>query len=306
MILMSRALLFFIVIVSLCSCEVEAASDINIAEKNPYYCLISSSVDIDSYFSYNPNQYDVIVSGHRGGRLQGYPENCIETFEQILKYIPVFFEIDIRETKDGIAVLLHDDTLDRTTTGEGYLCDYTFEEIQQLYLVDSKGQKTNYRIPSLIDVIKWSQNKVILNFDNKTISTEDLCKIVDNCGAKNCIFTIMSPVMSKEILKYIPDARFSAYISSKEKLDRHRSEGLLSKIVVAYLESYEVTHEDLLDAIHQEGIRCMVATATMGGNSDISRINFLNSVLSTRPDIIETDYPCLMTFFNSIRVPSRL
>lgn len=48
----------------------------------------------------------------------GYAENCIEGLENVLTQMPAFFEIDPRLTKDSVIVLMHDATLDRTTTGK--------------------------------------------------------------------------------------------------------------------------------------------------------------------------------------------
>jgi len=60
-----------------------------------------------------------IVSAHRGGSRQGFPENCIATFEDTLQHAFAILEIDPRYTQDGEIVVLHDSTLERTTTGDG-------------------------------------------------------------------------------------------------------------------------------------------------------------------------------------------
>src|SRR5687768_53041 len=76
---------------------------------------IRSSQDLHQFFRYT-GQDIPLISGHRGGMTKGYPENCIATFENTLRYTPAFFEIDPRLTKDSVVVLMHDATLDRTTT----------------------------------------------------------------------------------------------------------------------------------------------------------------------------------------------
>ena len=89
------------------------------------------------FFKYTGNG-SIIVSGHRGG----YEEN-------VLKQMPAFFEIDPRLTKDSVIVLMHDATLDRTTTGTGKVCDHTWKELQKLRLKDHSGKVTNCKIPTL-------------------------------------------------------------------------------------------------------------------------------------------------------------
>lgn len=58
-------------------------------------------------------------------------------------------EIDVWPTKDGELVLMHDATIDRTTTGSGKVSDLTYAELQQYYLKDANGKATNHRIPTL-------------------------------------------------------------------------------------------------------------------------------------------------------------
>lgn len=61
---------------------------------------------VEAYFRYTPG-CGTIVSGHRGGMAPGYPENCIETFENTLSHMPSFFEIDPQMTRDSVIVLMH-------------------------------------------------------------------------------------------------------------------------------------------------------------------------------------------------------
>ena len=69
--------------------------------------------------------------GHRGVK-DLKPEN---TLESILKAFDLGLdcvEIDVKISKDNIPLLLHDDTLDRTTNGSGLVCDFTFDQISKL------------------------------------------------------------------------------------------------------------------------------------------------------------------------------
>ena len=105
----------------------------------PHYISIQNSQELHAYFRYAPDR-PIVISGHRGGMLSGYPENCIESFEKTLSFAEAFFEIDPRLTKDSVIVLMHDETIDRTTTGKGKVSDYTYAELQQFNLVDRDGK----------------------------------------------------------------------------------------------------------------------------------------------------------------------
>ena len=98
--------------------------------------------------------------GHRGVK-NLKPENTLESilkaFELGLKCV----EIDVKVSKDNIPLLLHDDTLDRTTNGSGLVCNFTFDQINHLdagyYFYNSK---TDIKVPSLssvLDLIKRKQ-----------------------------------------------------------------------------------------------------------------------------------------------------
>lgn len=60
-----------------------------------------------------------MVIAHRGfsGR---YPENTLKAFEEALKLPVDAVELDVRRTKDGVLVVIHDETVDRTTNGKGW------------------------------------------------------------------------------------------------------------------------------------------------------------------------------------------
>jgi len=71
------------------------------------------------------------IYGHRGSKGQ-YPENTILAFEKAIGAGVDGMEMDIHMTKDGELVVIHDATLDRTTTGTGYVKDHTLAEIRAL------------------------------------------------------------------------------------------------------------------------------------------------------------------------------
>ena len=73
-----------------------------------------------------------MIFAHRG--FSGYyPENTMLAFQKTAEEsLADGIELDIQMTKDGELVIMHDETLDRTTNGSGYLKDYTLEELKTL------------------------------------------------------------------------------------------------------------------------------------------------------------------------------
>ncbi|MFW6328260.1 MAG: glycerophosphodiester phosphodiesterase family protein, partial [Bacteroidota bacterium] len=110
---------------------------------------------LQKLFEYTNNGV-IFLSAHRGGPEPGFPENCIETFENTLSHTYSMMECDPRYTKDSIIILHHDPTLDRTTTGHGKVSDFTFEEIKNLYLKDIQGNETPLKINTLDSALVWS------------------------------------------------------------------------------------------------------------------------------------------------------
>ena len=120
--------------------------------------------------------------GHRGVK-DLKPENTIESISTAFDIGLECVEIDVKISKDYIPLLLHDDTLDRTTNGSGLVCDFTFDEINQLdagyYFYKSK---TDIKVPSLKDVLDLvKKNKKNLNIElkpNKKFESLNIKKVL--------------------------------------------------------------------------------------------------------------------------------
>lgn len=105
---------------------------------------------------------DVYIA-HRGlfDNGNGIPENSIPAFEKAVKN-NYGIETDVQMSKDGVLVVFHDDTLKRMTGVDGKLCDYTFEELSKLRLLD-----TDCRIPTFGEFLQ-AANGVNLVVEIKT------------------------------------------------------------------------------------------------------------------------------------------
>ena len=93
-------------------------------------------------------EWNIAFIAHRGGIIPGYPENTLAAFRQAIKHGAEVIEIDLRGTKDGEVVIVHDETLDRTTNGKGKITDYTLTELKKL---DAGGGE---RIPTYEEVLQ--------------------------------------------------------------------------------------------------------------------------------------------------------
>src|SRR5882724_10476733 len=75
--------------------------------------------------------HKIIVVAHRGDHVD-VPENTLAAYEKAIQHGADFTEIDLRTTKDGELVIMHDASVDRMTNGKGNIKDLTYEQLRQL------------------------------------------------------------------------------------------------------------------------------------------------------------------------------
>lgn len=107
----------------------------------------------------------MLLFGHRGFSDQ-YSENTMLAFEKAIECGFDGIETDVHKTKDGVLVLCHDEKIDRTSDGKGYIKDMTYEEL----CTYNFGTKENpQKIPLLKELLELCKNKDIkINLEIKT------------------------------------------------------------------------------------------------------------------------------------------
>jgi len=106
---------------------------------------------------------------HRGASGY-YPENTILAFEKAIEMGCDGIETDVQLSKDGILVLCHDEKIDRTTDGTGFIKDYTYSELCQFDAGIKFGEEfRGLKIPVLDDILRLAkENGLIINLELKT------------------------------------------------------------------------------------------------------------------------------------------
>jgi glycerophosphoryl diester phosphodiesterase len=246
------------------------------------------------FFRYRPGS-PVIISGHRGGREMGYPENSLEGFSNVLRKMPAFFEIDPRLTKDSVIVLMHDATLDRTTTAKGSLNDYTYEELRDVRLRDFSGNPTACSIPTLEEVIVWSRGRTVVNLDRKDVPPEMIVDLVKRLRASaHLMLTVHNGTQAKYYHENLPKAMLSAFARTMKEYEDIASSGVPWKKMIAYVGPAITTENaELVSLLHSRGVRCMISVAPTHDrlpSAEERREGYLKE-MACNPDIIETDLP---------------
>lgn len=106
----------------------------------------------------------VMVVAHRGDWREA-PENSVWAVKKAIEKGVDMAEIDLAMTKDSVLILMHDQTIDRTTTGKGKPSEFTLEEIKKLNLRDGLGVETQMKVPTLEEILIISDGKILLNLD---------------------------------------------------------------------------------------------------------------------------------------------
>ncbi|MDR0845621.1 MAG: glycerophosphodiester phosphodiesterase family protein [Tannerella sp.] len=268
-------------------------------KSTPLHTLpVKSIEDVRAFFRYTGTPQMPIISGHRGCRENHCPENSIRAYEYTLENVPAFFEIDPRLTKDSVIIIMHDPTLERTTTGTGKIEDHTWAELKNLRLKDMDGHVTDEKIPTLDDVIRWSKGKTVINLDVYTPKEALAKKLREYHFPPNVMLTIHTPEQAQFYHEQSSKTMFSIHIKTVEQLEAFEKTGILWENVIAYVGPRMLPeNQELYNRLHAKGVRCMISLAPTYDTRKTPEER-REGYLSDReilPDIIESDFPVELT-----------
>lgn len=208
------------------------------------------------------------VSVHRGGKgLLNYPENCLETLQYVNDSITAIYEIDVAQTKDGQLVLMHDNSIDRTTNGTGLVKELTYNALKNFNLVDDYENVTTFKIPLFSDVLKWCiANNVIVTVDIKrSVSQEVVINAIREAKAEDVSIVITYDVaQAKTAYDLAPELLLSVSARNDDEFDRLLAAKIPTKNMLAFTGT-RLSEASLFERLHAEDIVCMLGTL---GNLD--------------------------------------
>ncbi len=131
------------------------------------------------------------VIAHRGDHVI-CPENTLAAYNEAIKNEVDYVEIDLRTTKDGHLVSMHDATVDRMTEGKGKISDLTLAEIEALHVKSNDStDKTVYRVPTFEEILTLCKGKIYIYIDYKKADVAQTFSMLKSFG------------MEKQVLVYI-------------------------------------------------------------------------------------------------------
>ncbi len=233
---------------------------------------------------------EILVCAHRAFH-KFAPENSIASIEKAIEANIDIIEVDVNTTKDGILILMHDNSIDRTTNGTGYVSNYTYSELNALYL-KINDSVTTHKIPTLNEVLAIAKNKVILNLDIKNV---DISKLYQRLKLNTMQNEVFSFIWDKEKIETMisidPTYAVLPEVSNRTEMEFYL-EKVQSKLQHFNEQSFTSAH---VTWAKTNGIEVFmnslwdVDTEFVNGNT----VN-MDRLISLDPAIIQTDHPLIL------------
>jgi glycerophosphoryl diester phosphodiesterase len=226
--------------------------------------------DAGAFFDCLRERSLTVVSAHRGGDLPA--ENGVPTFSRTVNGAPgpVLLEVDVRRTRDGALVLLHDETLDRTTNGSGPVSAIDVAQFKKLKLKDIGGELLRESPPTLDDALDWARERAVLKLDVKARGDaalyRDTIAAVRRARAQERVVVIVgSPQQAALVHKLAPELMMSVPIDLLSDLNDLEAAGVDLDRVLAWTGTRNAD-PSLNAALAREGVE--VIFGTLGASED--------------------------------------
>jgi glycerophosphoryl diester phosphodiesterase len=245
-----------------------------------------------TYLSWSPTSQP-LISAHRGGPAPGLPENCLATFEAVLGYVPALIEYDVRMTRDSVLVLMHDASLNRTTTGEGKVAEKDFAELATIRLKDNDGKLTSYAIPTCAEALKWGRKKAVATVDVKRgVPYARVIKEVREHQLEAYVVIITYDLQSaREVHRLAPEMMISVSARNGREVTDLLESGIPYDRLIAFTGTRRAEPE-LYERLHQAGIRCIIGTmGNLDRQAEAKGNQVYKELILKGADVLATDRP---------------
>jgi glycerophosphoryl diester phosphodiesterase len=204
------------------------------------------------------------IIAHRGYKKK-YPENTLVAFQAAINAGVPMIELDVTLCRDRKLVVIHDETLERTTNGHGSVHDYTLEELKQLDAGSwFHSDYTEQRLPELLEVLEMVNGRVIVNIEIKSNAYEpdhpsDAIEkqVVELVKTKNLQDSVLISSFSRDILAQIASLEDPPPIAliSEIAADTHAVETCVRLNVFSWHPDQRVVTANQVETMHAAGIK---------------------------------------------------
>jgi len=205
------------------------------------------------------------IAGHRGDKTVA-PENTLEALSLALDSAADFVETDVQLTADGVPVLMHDWTVDRTTNGTGPVWKYTHEELVALDAGSWFGEEfAGARVPSLeefLHLLRWSTKNAILEL--KGSWTDDqvalVADLVARNGVNNHVIIASFDIMTLQSLQRVNPELPSMLIAREIIGDPAELAAAAGAVALVTSKTAITSDPDLVQRVHDAGLGILIYT----------------------------------------------
>ncbi|MEE4277434.1 MAG: glycerophosphodiester phosphodiesterase family protein [Halieaceae bacterium] len=178
-----------------------------------------------------------LLQAHRAGDRRGAAENSLAAINASLADGALFLELDVARTRDGVLILMHDDTLDRTTTGAGVVAELPYAALSQVTLVDASGRDTGEPVPTLTDALEALDGRGFAQIDRKAPATfDEIAAVVEANDATDRVVMIAYTIDEAiAVHRRLREVTISTGIRSMSDVSRLRAAGVDLSRITAWL-----------------------------------------------------------------------
>jgi len=232
------------------------------------------------------------IIAHRGFSGQA-PENTLVAIRQAIEVGADMVEVDVTLTADGHVICLHDETLNRTTNGQGLPTDHTLEAIRRLdagswFSPDYAGEK----IPTLAEVLETVKGRILINVEIKSEAVEHdvVPKVAALIAEHEMLDSVVVSSFSPEALRQMKISDPTVITATLFNKELHTGRDPLEIMLEVGSRGFNISSKrvtpEMIERCHRHGIP--VAVYTVNEPSDMRRM------IEMGVDAVFTDHPDLM------------
>lgn len=185
----------------------------------------------------------VLVVAHRGDWRYA-PENSIAAIEHSIAIGVDVVEVDLQLTRDSVLILMHDGSLNRTTTGKGKVRDWQLDSIKTLQLKSGCGIKTKETVPTLEEALLAAKGKVLINLDKADRYFDLVVPVLEKTGtAKQIIMKGSKPAADVLSLygQYLDDILYMPVVYLAKENAQEMMDGYMTELKPC---AYELVYDE--------------------------------------------------------------
>jgi glycerophosphoryl diester phosphodiesterase len=216
--------------------------------------------------------------GHRGARDYA-PENTLTSFRKAIELDANAVELDVRKTKDGKLVVIHDADVKRTTNGKGLVSELTLNQIKDL------STEGNEKIPTLEEALDFLDKKVQVLIELKEAGYEK--QVLEILHAKGLEKTVIITSFLEEALQKVRELDSKVATGLIYATHKNPVKAALDLKANYLIALYRFVHTANVTKAHENGLKVIVWTVNTPSEVEAYVEKDVDGIASDKPDILK-------------------